>query len=99
MTDTHGTPLAEAVFLAARCCGHWPIGWCRRESVYLVEGVSHNATIYNDYNIARTNHDMTQPIENYSYIACMAGDWPYNEDSGPSGDLSGPACAPKDVIT
>ena len=59
--------------------------------------MSNNATIYNDYKIAHTNYDMTQPIESYSNITCMAGESPYNEDNGPSGNPAGPACAPNDV--
>ncbi|KAL9074380.1 MAG: hypothetical protein Q9161_002366 [Pseudevernia consocians] len=97
MTDAHGTPLGETIFVAASCCAHWPIGWCRQESVYLIEGVSNNATIYNDYKLSHTNYDMTLPIESTANITCMAGEWPYNEDNGASGDPAGPACAPNDV--
>ena len=75
MTDAHGTPLGETIFVAASCCAHWPIGWCRQESVYLIEGVSNNATIYHDYNLAHTNYDMSLPIESTANITCMNGQW------------------------
>ena len=96
MTDSNGTPLGETIFVAASCCAHWPIGWCRQESVYLIEGVSNNATIYHDYMLAHTNWDMSQPIESTPNITCMNAEGPYNEDNGPSGNPPGPACAPND---
>lgn len=92
MQDANGRPLGETFFVALSCCGHWPIGWCYQNSIYLIPGVSNNATIYNDYVISHKDYDMSKEIESYSNITCLAGKWPYNEDNGQSGSSTMPAC-------
>ena len=81
MQDEQGMPLGETIFVAASCCGGWPIGWCYQEPIYVVEGVSNNASIYNDYVLSHENYDLSLPIESTANITCLNGERPFNEDN------------------
>lgn len=81
--DADGNPGGETIFVATSCLGGWPLSFCWQDPIYLLPGVSSNATIYNDYVIAHENYDMTQPVESTSVYLCMSGQRPFNEDNPP----------------
>lgn len=78
MQDEQGAPMGETIFVAASCCGAWPIGWCYQQPIYIVEGVSNNASIYNDYVLSHENYDLSMPIESTDRILCLNGERPFS---------------------
>ncbi|KAK3170354.1 hypothetical protein OEA41_009741 [Lepraria neglecta] len=50
--DDNGAPASETLFVATNCNDRWPISFCWQDPVYLLPGISNNATVYSDYVIA-----------------------------------------------
>ena len=87
MKDERGRPLGETIFVAVSCCGAWPIGWCYQNPIYVIDGVSNNASIYNDYVLSHENYDLSLPIESTANITCLNGERPFNEDNDNCGQI------------
>ena len=79
--DADGNPEGATVFVARSCEESWPLSFCWQDPIYLLPGVSNNATIYTDFVIAHENGDITQPLESTAVYLCTSQQGIFGEDN------------------
>ena len=78
--DDNGAPAGETLFVATNCNDRWPIGFCWQDPVYLLPGISNNATVYNDYVIAHEDYNINEPEMASADRLCLDGLPPFDKD-------------------
>ena len=78
--NSDGTPAGKVVFVATNCLNDYPLGFCRQQPPYPVQGVSSNETVYQDFLLAHENYDINGPLETTVEAMCLAGEPPFNEN-------------------
>ena len=78
-TDSHGIPVGETIFVAVRCGGHIPLGFCWQQPPFWDSGVARNASVYNDFLESHENFDINLPIESTPFIDCQLGHAPFDK--------------------